>query len=469
MTNFEGTKERLFIETLIQAGHTDSYFVGGCVRDYLLSQMNEKPISLKDIDITTSASPLEVKEALKPVANYFDFVGNNYGVLIVDGIEIAQFRSEEYVNNGDGKPVTSPTTSLYEDAKRRDFTVNAMYMDLEGTIIDPFNGKEDLLNGVIRAIDEPLKRFEEDSSRILRMFYLAARFNFSIDPKTLKIAGENKELIHSVPEELKGKILGKVIDSNCLSTYLSLIKECDMLVELFPELSHTVGMPQNPKYHKYDVFEHIVKVISVAESHHPADKTMALAALFHDNQKGVEGIRGINNDGLPNDLGHEEAGVSPAKKAMIRLQFGKHAAKDVSFLIKHHGLRLPPNPKKRSVVKALRKMALDAHNKGELISRTNMLFDFMYLDAEGFSDDFAIECKELLDTLKPKFLEVLDNHLFYISELPISGKDLISLGFPQGKIIQETLEELLMLNTQDRETALDLSSRRLKKEKTLSL
>lgn len=461
MTIFEGTKERLFIEKLTQAGHYDSYFVGGCVRDFVLSTHNNEPISFQDIDITTSASPDEVKEALKDVGSSFDFVGNNYGVLIVDGVEIAQFRSEEYLENGDGKPVTIPTKSLMEDARRRDFTINALYMNLHGEIIDPFNGEEDIKNGVIRAIHVPLKRFKEDSSRILRMFYLASRFNFSIDPETRKVAETNMELLQVVPEELKGKILKKVIHCNCLSSYVSLVKESNMLPHLFPEISHTPDLIQNQKYHMYDVFEHIVRVILEAERSYPTNETMALAALYHDNAKGLSGIRGVNKEGLPNDIGHEEEGVRYAKKAILRNQFGKDTAKDVSFLVKHHGLRLPAEAKTKSILKALRKMAKDAYNKEDLILKTHNLFDFMYLDAAGFNSDFSVEITEVLDILKPKFIKVLNEHIFYTSELPINGKDLISLGFPQSRIIQVILEELVMLNVQDRDTALKLSSNRL--------
>lgn len=463
---FEGTKERLFVETLVAAGHTDTYFVGGCVRDHLLSIKTGERHDFKDIDITTSASPEEVKAALREVGSNFDFVGNNYGVLIVDGIEIAQFRSEEYLDNGNGKPKTVASRSLLEDARRRDFTINALYMDLNGTIKDFFSGHEDLFNGVIRAIENPKKRFQEDASRILRMFYLAARFKFSIDERTIQTAVKQKALLDIVPKELKGKILGKVIDCNCSSRYLMLIKRYGLLPELFPVLAHTPALMQNPKYHCHNVFNHIYHVTTMAEHYFPQNKTYALAALLHDNAKGMPGIRGRNSEGEPNDLEHEAAGVKPAKEMLLSLQFGKTLTKDVLFLVKHHGLRLPADARNRSIVKAIRKMAQDSHTKADLERNVENLFNFMRLDAKGFNKSFGEVIEQELLALKPRFAEVMNTHYFYISELPITGKDLLAIGFPQSQLIREVLEELLLLNIRDREEALEIAARRLKKKTT---
>lgn len=463
---FAGTKERLFVQTLVEAGYTDTYFVGGCVRDHLLTIKSGVSHLFKDIDIATSASPEEIKKALQGVGTTFNFVGNNYGVLIVDGVEIAQFRNEVYLDNGDGKPVIEPSRSLIEDARRRDFTVNAMYMNLRGRIIDPFGGKEDLAKGIIRAIENPETRFKEDASRILRMFYLAARFNFTIEETTLNTAIRQRELLQVVPMELKGKILGKVLDCNCLSRYLAMVKKSGLLPELFPVLAHTPDLKQNPKYHTYDVFDHTNLVIAEAEVAFPCNRTMALAALLHDNAKGLKGVRGKNGEGEPNDLEHEAAGVKPAAEMLLRLQFGKALTKDVVFLVKHHGLRLPANAKKRSIVKALRKLAQDSHTKEDLARNVQNLFDFMLLDAKAFEPKFSEGIISELTLLKPRFLEVLESQLFYISELPINGKDLMNIGFPQNKVIQVVLNELLMLNVKDREEALEIATRRLSKTAT---
>lgn len=462
MQHFENTKERLFVELLDDAGF-EAYFVGGCNRDKILAETNGQPVSSLDIDIATSATPEEVENVLKSVGSSFDFVGKNYGVLIVDGIEIAQFRSEEYKGNGDGKPVVTAVRSLKVDSDRRDFTINAIYMDRYGNIIDPHNGIQDLKDGIIRAINNPLDRFKEDTSRILRLFYFAARFNFTIDEVTLSVVKENKELLNVTPEELKGKILKKVISCNCLSAYLILIEEAGLLEYVLPEIAHTPNMPQNPKYHHRDVFWHIIEVIQAAERDYPAELLYATGGLFHDCEKGKEGVRGVNREGQPNDLEHEAKGVEPTKKALIRLQFGSDFADEVGFLVKHHGLRLPINPKRKSIVSALRKMSADARNKEHLKERVEKLFNFMLLDAQGFQPDFARETTELLETLRPLFMEVLEEQIFYVSELPINGKDLISLGYPQGKIIREMLEDFVIQNLQDKERCLTIAENRLEK------
>lgn len=119
---------------LEKSGH-EAYFVGGCVRDYFVSEEN-KAFKFEDIDVTASASPEEAMSALNGEFNSFDLVGSIFGVLMVAGIEIAQFRSETYEEGSKGKPSVKPASSALEDAARRDFTMNSIYMDSKGNMVD---------------------------------------------------------------------------------------------------------------------------------------------------------------------------------------------------------------------------------------------------------------------------------------------------------------------------------------------
>ena len=129
MTN----KEKVIIEKLEKAGF-EAYRVGGCVRNHLLGLPNN------DVDLTTSATPDEIAEVFN--GKRLDFVGKRFGVTLVDGIEVATYRTETY--NKPRKPNVQLVRSLREDLSRRDFTINAMVMKENGTIIDYFNGQEDL-------------------------------------------------------------------------------------------------------------------------------------------------------------------------------------------------------------------------------------------------------------------------------------------------------------------------------------
>lgn len=425
------------VQMLVDRGY-EAYYVGGCVRDELLG------LPVNDYDVTTNATPDEIAEIFK--GHTVDAVGKNFGVMIVDGVEVATFRTETY--QIPGKPDVSLARTFYEDASRRDFTINAMAKDIQGNIIDYFGGQEDIRNQLIRAVGNPTERFHEDPSRILRGLYLASRLNFQIEQHTFQCIQKEIDLLKSVPEELVGKILMKVLKHNCLHRFMELLRESGALKYVFPELCHTIGMPQNPKYHDSNVYDHILRVIKSAELNHPGDVVMLLSAVFHDVAKGLEGIRGINKEGQPNDIGHEEAGVPIAEQALIRLQFGKDIAKRVSFIVRFHGIRLEENPKSSTLKRVIGRIAPYFKNKEELTEGLTKLFQFMDCDADGFTPSFGAEMKRINRSVWEKMKEVLENNIFYRNELPINGNDLMEWGF-QGKQIGEMLDYLVRENLRD--------------------
>lgn len=432
--------DKEIIKRLTEQGH-EALYVGGMVRDYLLG------IEINDIDIATSASPDEMKEIFNDC--HIDEVGKNFGVMIVKGIEVATFRSEEY--EVQSKPQVKQVKTFYEDASRRDFTINAMGMTANSEIVDYFNGQEDIKNNLIRAVGNPDERFTEDPSRILRALYLASRLGFSFEKNTLASIRKNSEQLDNVPNELKGKIIRKVMKYNCLSTFVCLAEYTGILPYIFPEIAHTVGLKQNPEYHHLDVFGHIVKVIEAVEQRPYEDKeVMYLSAILHDNAKGLDGIRGVNNRGLPNDLGHEEAGVSRAKAMVKRLGFGKDVARNVGLIVGFHGVRLPENPKTRSLLKVIRKIVPYCKDKGQLKRTIEQLYQFMYCDSEGFTPEFSIANKTNLIKSYVGIRLVLDGYIFYRSELPIDGKYLMDRGYT-GKEIGDVLDTLVSLDMKTKE------------------
>lgn len=439
ITEFNSALEVTIMNRLEKAGF-ETYAVGGCVRDELLG------IPVNDIDITTSATPDEI--ALLFTEESIDFVGKQFGVMIISGVEVATFRKEIYEIVG--KPSVTLKASFQEDVMRRDFTINAMGKKLDGTIVDYVNGQEDIQKKQIKAVGKPLERFREDPSRILRGVYLAAALGFTIEDNTKQVMIHHGSLLKSVPIELIGKIVKKVIERNCLASFIQLLKDLHLLSYVFPSLVHTVELPQNPKYHNKNVFEHIVEVIQSTEIHHPQNPIMSLGALFHDVAKGIEGVRGVNKEGQPNDLDHEEMGVPIAKEVLKRLQFGKETIEQVLFLIEFHGIRIPDNPNRRTVTRVIRKFVPQFSDKSSLLNGIDQLFAFMLCDADGFEPDFGDKIKMLIPKWRESFQEVLADTMFYRAELPIDGKLLHSYGY-SGKEIGEMFEKLLSLNLQEKE------------------
>lgn len=182
------------LEILEEAGY-QAYFVGGCVRDYLMN--NE----FADIDITTSATPEQVKNLFQKT---FD-TGLQHGTVTVlyDKIpyEITTFRSESnYINHRSPKNVEFITT-LEGDLERRDFTINALTLDKNGKVTDLHNGLLDIENKIIRTVNEPNERFSEDALRMLRAFRFASKLNFTIDKQTLQAIVDNAKLIEYISIE----------------------------------------------------------------------------------------------------------------------------------------------------------------------------------------------------------------------------------------------------------------------------
>lgn len=182
------------LKKIIDAGY-EAYFVGGSVRDRLLN------LTVNDVDIATSAMPQEIKNIFKRTVD----VGIEHGTVMVliedDGYEITTFRTESTYKDFRRPDSVTFVRSLKEDLKRRDFTMNAIALDINGQIIDPFNGMEDLDKGIIRAVGDPHERFKEDALRMMRAVRFAAQLDFEIEMETLLSIQENASLLKKIAIE----------------------------------------------------------------------------------------------------------------------------------------------------------------------------------------------------------------------------------------------------------------------------
>lgn len=411
---------------LLAAGH-EALFVGGAVRDHLLG------LAPVDWDIATSATPEEVMALFQ--GEDVDVRGRHFGVVVVNGVEVAMFRGEEYFVPG--KPAVHRAASFAADASRRDFTINAIGMTADGAIVDHVGGLADLRARVVRAVGEADARFREDPARLLRAVTFAAWLGFAIEPATAAAIRRNAGLLATIPAERAAREFGKMLRRRVLHRSLPLLEGLGLLGGVLPETAHLPGLPQNPAYHHRDVWGHTVEVVRAAEEA-GAPAAVTLAAVFHDAAKGLPGVRTVRN-GQPSDIGHERAGAPLARAAVLRLGFGRAPARRVGWLVRFHMLR--PAPRPGSVVRALRPVAACCRGREELTAFTGELYQLMWADAAGFAPAFSAERRRELAALQPVLAAVLAGVPFYPQDAGIDGGALGLAGPAVGRRIRRLLLE----------------------------
>ena len=249
--------------TLIRNGY-ETYLVGGCVRDFVMG------IQPRDYDICTTATIDKVKSLFESVVP----IGGKHGTVTVvmddNRIEVTSLKIDGNIK-----------IAIYEDLCTRDFTMNAMAMDVSGEIWDPLRGRDDIERRLIRAVGEPHHRFHEDALRMLRAIRFSCKLLFSIDKRTLDNIEAYSILIKTVSTERVREELNQILLSDYPGHGLRLLHRWGLLQYIIPELCRCVGFDQNNIYHDKDVFEHTITVLESV----PAELDLRLAALLHDIAK----------------------------------------------------------------------------------------------------------------------------------------------------------------------------------------
>ena len=311
------------------------YAVGGCVRDYL---MENTP---KDYDFTTPATPDQIEECVRKAGRKPFLVGKKFGTIgfkiMLDKstplkVEITTFRKEVYSNTR--KPEVEFVQDIHEDLSRRDFTINAMALDEELHLIDPFNGHADLENSLIKCVGNSKSRFKEDPLRILRAIRFANRFGFSYEEKTAKRMKDMADTLLTISKERWMMEFDAILMSKTPGRG---IKDCfnfGIFKWTIPELSLQEDYKQNSQYHHFDLDEHTIKVVEAT----PEDINLRWSALLHDIAKPF-----VRTDNLKagtvaksNYISHEKLGAEMVKRIGLHLHWSSERLKAVSELVLNH-------------------------------------------------------------------------------------------------------------------------------------
>ena len=411
---------RAIIETLRAAGFT-AYLAGGCVRDTVLG------VEAKDFDVATNARVTDVQRLFSHTVP----VGAQFGVMIVliedAPFEVATFRADGSYFDG-RHPTSVRFSDAREDALRRDFTINGMFLDpTSEQIIDYVGGRQDLADKVIRAIGDPYARFTEDRLRIIRAIRFAARLGFSIDPDTFVAIQELAPTLTDIAWERIGDEVVKILTEGGAQRAFQFLHESGLLAVILPEIEALRGVEQSPDFHpEGDVFVHTLLLLAELDKREPHDRpseTLALGALLHDVAKPY--CRGQKGERIT-FYGHAERGEDMAVAICQRLKRSRAVWDRVAYLVKNH-LRLLGAQQMR-MAKLKRFLREDGIEE---------LLELARIDALASSGDVRPYefCRHTLEELEPQ----------QIAPPPlVNGRDLIAFGLqpgPQFKDILSAVED----------------------------
>lgn len=441
----------LLYQIFTDAGY-QLYPVGGCVRDAAAG------IAPHDYDLCTDAVPARIIQVLQDRQIPFHAPGIDFGTVIADvrenSYEITSFRSEKGYTDGrhPGKIIFGD--DIKKDLSRRDFTINAMAYDLQSeTIIDPFNGVSDLQNGIIKCVGDPFERFQEDGLRIMRALRFAIRYVANFDEETGIAIHESLGMLQNVSKERILMEFQKILSMNKPVSEIFTEYE-DVITYLIPELKPCVHFNQNNKYHKHDVYEHLLAVTDLCQTTKFAIK---MAALLHDIGKPDSYTE--DKDGHGHFYGHPAVSAEIAKR-VLKTDFKGLKTEEYDRIVE----LIEAHDKSISSSRKSVKRFIAAHG-------TDFLDDWVILKKADFDDHiFPSEPPENWFTDIPEVLKIRDElakeeACFSLKDLAVNGKDLTKeLGLEPGKKIGDILQQMLeaVLNetvANDREELLSLAQK----------
>lgn len=460
-------------ETLQQNGF-EAHLVGGSVRDLLLGQ------TPADYDVATNAYPEEIEKIFAksvPTGAKFgtmtvvvsDDAGERYDV------EVTTYRREEDYVGGRWPAKVEFTRTIEEDLARRDFTINAMALDLQNfdtdmpfpaLLKDPYSGMKDLRLKIIRAVGDAVERFSEDGLRPIRACRLAAQLGFVIEPQTFAAIRQTNYVTEKVSSErMRDELMKLLLKSKRPSIGLKLMQESGLLKLMMPELEEGIGVTQ-PEFHSDDVFTHSLKACDVAED------SIKLIALLHDIGK----PRTMTKDEFGTHFyGHDIKGAEIAKEIMTRLKFSNAEIDRASNLIRWHMFYYPSADWRKNVSDNKNKVALTDDQVGKVLEEKGAAYQGGWTDSavrrlirnvggvDAINDLMKLRIADAtanpkaefnpkeVDILAERISDVLSKEMaIKISDLNVTGTELMEkFKLEPGKLIGQILEHLLEIVIED--------------------
>jgi poly(A) polymerase/tRNA nucleotidyltransferase (CCA-adding enzyme) len=405
------------LETL-EAGGFQAFVVGGAIRDLLTGT----PVT--DWDFTTDATPEQIQSLFTDT--FYDNLFGTVGVKMADQVfEVTTYRSESGYSDRRRPDSVTWGKSINEDLKRRDFTINAMAVDKNLKIVDPFGGQTDLKAKIVRAVGDPKTRFSEDALRMMRAIRIASQLGFSIEPKTLKAISQQSNLIKQIAKERVRDELLKIIASPFPKEGIMLLFNAGLLQHIIPELIQTRDVLQ-AGHHTKDVWNHSLDALAASPSPEPI---VRLATLLHDIGKPqVKGTGGKNID--VTFYNHEVVGARMAKAIARRLKLSKKQTDLLWLLVRWHMFQYEPKMTDKAIRRFISRVGRDN------ISRMIMLR--VGDRVGGGSKASSWRLREFQERIKQVLYKPFD-----INDLKVDGNDIMAvLNLKPGPKIGEILKKL---------------------------
>lgn len=405
------------LDTLENHGFA-AYVVGGCVRDSLLG------LTPADFDLCTSALPEQMEQVF--AGQRLVLAGEKHGTVGVctdtGVVEITTFRTE-----GDYRDSRHPdwvrfVGDVEQDLARRDFTVNAMAYSPTRGFADPFGGRQDLENKILRAVGAPEKRFREDALRILRGVRFAVRYGLTVEPETRRAMDDQAGGLDSLSRERVFEELSKLLP---LVTGADLLEFASIMGAAIPEIAPMIGFDQHSPHHAYDLYTHVAYVTGAV----PGELTVRWAALLHDIGKVSTFTR--DETGRGHFYGHASAGAELAEQVLLGLKAPARLRRQVVELIGAHMTRLQPD--KKQLRRQLSRLGWEQLEREFWLQQADMSSKGVTEPGEG---EIFPEIRRLLEEIRR------EDSCLKITDLAVNGEDLMALGY-QGRQIGTCLHWLL--------------------------
>lgn len=423
------------MQKIVDAGG-EVYIVGGAVRDLLLKR------EVKDWDFTTNLIPEEIQK-LFPKNSFYNNQFGTVSVVEKDNVfEITTFRSDIGSSDKRHPDKVEWGKSLEEDTKRRDFTINALAMDINEKVYDYWDGKKDLDNRQIRAVGDPGTRFGEDALRMMRAIRIACQLGFLIEEKTFLSIQKNAKLINEIAGERIRDELLKILVSKYAADGVLLLRNSGLLAEILPELLEGIQVEQKG-HHIFDVFVHNLEALRNCESTNPITR---LACLLHDVGK-PKSLKVSENDRT--FYNHEVIGSRIALSIGKRLRLSKEELQQLFLLVRWHMF---------TVSEMITDKAVRRFIKNVTVPYLDEMISLRRADRIGSGSK---ETSWRWELFKKRLIEV-QKQPFCIKDLKVNGEDVMKIknikpGRQVGEILKklfEVVEENPKLN--DRATLLKL-------------